>query len=125
MEVITEKKKKLFIEYEGIIIKAIRQGKDRNISLDKFVDNFIEYFRTDEERNQIKELTFQIESAINTIHLQKNNMMKEIDISYTYSSHLLALTTARATCYYKAIERIEEHYKDKKIIRFIKEYKNL
>lgn len=125
MELIKDKKPKLFIEYEGLIVNAIDKGLDRSKPLDKFVDDFIEAFRTVEEKQIIKELTLQIESAIGFICLQKSNMLKEIDLSYTYSSHLLALTTARAKAYFKAISRVEEYYGNSKISNYLKEYKNL
>ena len=71
MELIKDKKPKLFEEYEGIIIKAINKGTERVKSLDKFVDNYIEAFRTIEERKQIKELTYQIENVMNLIKRKK------------------------------------------------------
>jgi hypothetical protein len=125
MELLTKKETKLFEEYEGIILNAINKRMDRNKSLDKFVENFIEFFRTDEEKKQIKELTFQIDSTINSIYMQKINMLKDIDLSYIYSSHLLTLTTERAKLYLKAIDRIEIHYESKKISNYLKNYKNL
>ena len=125
MELIKDKKPKLFEEYEGIIIKAMNKGTERIKTLDKFVDNYIEAFRTIEERKQIKELTYQIENSIYDIFRQRENMLKEIDLSYAFSSHLIALTTARAKAYINAIDRIEEYYKDNKISNFLKEYKNL
>ena len=125
MELIKDKKPQLFEEYEEIIINAINKRMERSKSLDRFIDVYIESFRTIEERKQIKEFTFQIESVINLISRRKENMLKEIDLSYTYSSHLIALTTARAKFYCKAIERIEEYYEDNKISDFLKYYKNL
>jgi hypothetical protein len=125
MELIKDKNPKLFSEYEGIIKNATERKLERNKPLDKFVDDFIEAFRTVEERKLIKELTYQIESAINFICMQKENMLKDIDLSYTYSSHLLAITTARAKAYFKAIDRVEEYYKNSRISNYLKEYKNL
>lgn len=125
MELIKDKKPQLFEEYEGIIINAINKRMERSKSLDRFIDVFIETFRTVEERKQIKEFTYQIESVINLISRKKDSMLKEIDLSYTYSSHLSTLTTIRAKYYCNAIDRIEEYYNDNRISNFLKEYKNL
>lgn len=125
MELIKDKKPKLFIEYEGIIINAMEKESTPNKALDKFVDDFIEGFRTLEEKKEMKELTFQIDHAIGSIHMQKANMLKDIALSYTYSSHLLTLATERAKAYFHAIDRVEAYYGNNKISNYLKEYKNL
>jgi len=125
MELIKDKNLKLFSEYEGIILNAVKDDMRPNKPLDRFVNDFIEAFRTMEERKEIKELTYQIENAIIFISAKKTNILKEIDQSYIYSSMLLTLVMKRANTYYEAINRIEEYYKDNKISYYLKEYKNL
>jgi hypothetical protein len=113
-----------FDEYEHIILKAVESNKEKSTVLTKFINDFIEAFSTCEEKKKIKDFSYQIEETVNSLYMLKKTLIDDIDISYTYSSHFYTLCTERAKLYYRAIERIEEHYSTQRIAKYIKKYKN-